>query len=173
MRRKVQLSLVLLLVFLGGCFFWGGKPEGVTDLAKEYAFIKGVLAAPPILERGNERLILYLLVTEPIEEKEDIVTAIAQNEEKEEILVELEQKLRETDEPVFLYGSEVHGRWEEFIQGVDFVIYAVGYYDPKAKKYRIVITEYGVGLLENVSWGEFLKAALKAGVKSGSKVVKP
>ena len=77
MRRKVQLSLVLLLVFLGGCFFWGGKPEGVTDLAKEYAFIKGVLAAPPILERGNERLILYLLVTEPIEEKEDIVKAFA------------------------------------------------------------------------------------------------
>ncbi len=160
------------MFLLSGCFT-SGRPSGAEQLAKNYTHIKGVLAAPPVLERGNERLILYLLVENEIEEKEEIYIAIAENEEKEEILIEVELKLRNTNEAVFLYGEKVNGRWQEFISGVDFDVYAVGYYVPAAKKYQIVITRYGNNLMDTLSWGDFLKAAGKAVIKAGSKVVKP
>lgn len=158
---------------ISGCIFWGGKPEGVEQLAKDYTHLKGRLAAPPVLDRGNERLWLYLQVEKPVEEKVEIIVAVAENEEKEEILIELEKKLRDTDEPIFIYGTEVKGRWQEYITGIDYDVYAIGYYMPEAKKYAIVITDYGNALADNISWGDFLKAALKAGVKTGTKAVKP
>lgn len=168
----MRIVLLALVFLLSGCFTTG-RPDSTDQLTKSYTHIKGVLAAPPVLERGNERLILYLLVENKIEEKETIYIAIAENEEKEEILIEVELKLRNTNEAVFLYGEKVTGRWQEFISGVDFDIYAVGYYVPAAKKYQIVITRYGNNLMDTISWGNFLKAAGKAVIKAGSKVVKP
>ena len=155
--------LVALSVLSLGC------ASNLKDYSEKYETIKGVLAAPPIIEDGDNRLVLYIKTDLKVEDKFEIIMAVAENSEKEKVLKLITDKiLASPNEVVFLYGEKVKGPWREYIDGVDFEFVAIGVYNPHANAYDVILASYGtrtMDALRSVSWGGFMKALGQAAVK--------
>lgn len=165
LKNLTLQTLVLLCV--AGC----ASSDGLKGLGKKFPTLWGRLAAPPTLE--NHRLFLYVKVTHQEGYGEDeIIICVAENEEKAEILKRLAARVVESSEagkPLALIGNPVRGSWQEYAEGIDFEIYAVGYFNPKGQKYQTVITAYGTrlkDLMGSISWGEFIKLLGKKAVNT-------
>jgi len=162
------ISLVLFLsMFHIGCAF--GGPKNVGNLAEEYETLRGALVAPPVLENGSERLVLYVQEEKPIEDKQEVLICVAVNEENKRLLKELADKLTAVDAPIFLYGKPVEGNWHEYIEGIDFEVSALGYYSKDADKYVTIITTFGDGAMDvirSAGWRRFLIEVSKKAVKA-------
>ena len=155
------LFLMPLLLSLFGCASNG--PDNLRELSEEFSTVWGRVVAPPSVQ--GSRLFLYVQVAADENSKNGpILVCVAENEEKTEILQRLADSVAESDKPLYLFGQKIQGQWKEYTDGLDFEIYAVGYYNPKAQKYQTVITTYGTGLsdmLRSFGWGNFLKAVGK------------
>lgn len=160
--RRVLLGAILILA---GC-----ANTTVKSLSEDYEVLKGTLSAPPQFGEGNDRLFLYIKTEEIIEEKKTIIIAVAENVEKKRILEGLAKKLNDSpNEPVYLYGLRNTGSWNEFVTGIDFIIYAAGVYVPQANTYQIVLTDFGErsrDALGSASWGSFVRMLGKAAIKA-------
>lgn len=158
-------SILLATLILGGC-----ASVSVKSLSEDYEVIKGTLAAPPQFGEGNDRLFIYLKREEKIEEKETILVAVAENTEKKRVLQELAKRLNESpNEAIYLYGVQNDGTWNEYVSGINFIIYAAGVYVPQTKQYQIVLTDFGErsrDALTSASWGGFVKLLGKAALKA-------
>lgn len=143
--------------------------SNVKTLSEEYETVKGTLAAPPILEDGGNRLILYIKTEKKTEEKNEIVVAAAENDEKGKVLVAIKDKLLlSPSETVFLYGYPVQGQWREYIDGIDFEFVAIGVYEPNTKNYQVILATYGTrarDAVSNISWSDFIKTVFGAAIK--------
>lgn len=156
-----MIYFILCLLFIVGC---ASGPKNYKELGEEYESIKGLIAAPPVLENSDERLILYLK-----DENEDVMVAIATNHENDNLLQNLAKRLVSVNETVFLFGQPVNGRYEEYLEGVDFEILALSYLDENSDSYMTVITTYGdrVGdLIRSMGWTQFLKNVGKKAVEA-------
>lgn len=162
------ISLVLFWSFLSaGCAF--RKPDTVTELAENFKTLRGTLVAPPVLENGSERLVLYIQEDKPTEDKQEVLICMAVNKDNKRLLKGLADKLTAVDAPVFLYGKPVDGNWQEYIEGIDFEVSAIGYYANDADKYVTVITTYGDGAMDvirSAGWKKFLMEVSKRAVKA-------
>lgn len=163
---KVLTYLVLFSTLL--CMSCSTK-SGLKELSQEFPTVWGRLAAPPTLE--GSRLFLYIKLA-PKEGKTEatILICVAENDEKEGILQRLSERVVESgeaDKPLALIGKPIQGQWNEYAEGIDFEIYAVGYFNPKGQKYQTVITTYGTrlqDLISSVSWGDFVQMLGKKAV---------
>jgi len=155
-------SLVCILAILG-C------STTLKDYTEEYETIKGTIAAPPVIEDGGDRLIIYLQTGNIVAEKSEIVVAVAENEEEKKVLKLISDKiLGAPNEVMFLYGAKVEGPWQEYIEGIDFQIIAIGVYNPNANSYDVILASYGtrtMDALRNVGWGGFIKILSQAALK--------
>ncbi|MCI0560177.1 MAG: hypothetical protein MN733_16940 [Nitrososphaera sp.] len=162
------ISLVLFLSLSPfGCAFRG--PSDISGLAEEYKTLRGTLVAPPVLENGSERLVLYVREEKPTEDKQEVLICVAVNKENKRLLKEMVDKLAAVDAPIFLYGKPIEGNWYEYIEGIDFEVVAVGYYSKDADKYVTVITIYGDGAMDvirSAGWRRFLIEVSKKAVKA-------
>lgn len=87
--RTFLLTVLLTLFFpLVACGSWRG-PADVKDLSEDYQTIQGRLAAPPVLEKGDKRLFLYISREQPIDEEKEVLVCVAFNDEQERILRDL------------------------------------------------------------------------------------
>lgn len=159
------LASIVALLLLSGCF----TPGGVKKLGESYQTVFGRLAAPPVL--ANNRLFLYIKLTpKDGQEEGTILICVAENEDKEQILKVLADsvmKAGEYDKPLAIIGEHVRGPWQEYAEGIDFEVYAVGYWNPAGEKYQTVMTTYGtkaMDLLSSISWRSFLQTLGKKAV---------
>lgn len=155
-----------LLLLITGLLTACSTPNTLKELSEEYTTVRGKVVAPPTPEA--HRLFLYIQM-EPQEGETEgrVLTCVAENQEKEGILKLLAERVVEADKPLFLIGNPIQGPWHEYAEGVDFEVFAVGYYNPKAQKYQTVITTYGdrvSDMVRSVSWGDFLKMVGKKAV---------
>lgn len=132
-------------------------------MGENYPTVFGRLAAPPVME--HNRLFLYLKLTPKEGQTEGtILICVAENKEREEILKVLADsvvKASEYDKPLAIIGQPIHGAWQEYAEGIDFQIYAVGYWNPAGQKYQTVITTYGtqaMDLLASMGWRNFIQS---------------
>jgi len=160
---KKFLLLISLLLF--AC----STPGDLKKLSEDYPTVWGRLAAPPTVE--SHRLFLYIKVAPKEGQGEGtILVCIAENKEREEILQRLSERAVESGEankPLALIGKPVQGPWQEYAEGIDFEIFAVGYYNPKAQKYQTVITTYGDSLrdlINSMSWSHFIQSLGKKAI---------
>jgi hypothetical protein len=157
-------TIVGSLILTFGC----ATDQSVKQLSQDFTVIQGKLTAPPILENGKDRLIIYLKIESPIEEKTEIIVALAENEQEGKVLANLAERLKNSNEVAFLYGYRINKTYKEYSEGIDFIIVAVGVYLPYAEKYVVVHTDYGEGMMHairDVSWGDFLKKVASGAVK--------
>ena len=146
--------------FLSAVIIGCGTPQTMRELSENYTTVRGRLVTPPSIQA--HRIFLYIQ-TDPEEGQEQgaILVCVAENKEKDSILQQLAVNVVEADKPLFLLGMPVDGSWNEYAEGIDFEVYAVGYFNPKAKKYQTVITTYGDRVQDVVSslgWGNLIKA---------------
>lgn len=164
MLFSILKRISLIYLFLLGC-----NTPSFTDVASEYEILRGKLATEPVIESDGERLFIYLEV-EVSDKSKNILVCLAWNGSSKRILTEVrELLLRAINEPVFIYASKSNGAFKEIVKGIDYEVYAVGVYNPEAKKYRVILTGYGESLrtaLSNVSWSQFLTRVLKKGLDS-------
>ena len=156
MNQWKSLLGFFLLIIISGC----STPQTMRDLSENYATVRGRMVAPPSIQ--PHRLFLYIQI-DPLEGQTagNILVCVAENKEKDQILQQLSTNIVEADKPLFLLGSPVKGAWNEYAEGIDFEVYAVGYYNPKAQKYQTVITTYGdrvQDVVSSIGWGNLLKA---------------
>lgn len=154
---------ILLALVLSGC------ASNLKDYSEDYETIKGTLAGPPIVEDGGNRLVLYIKTDKIVEEKDEVIVAVAENGEKEKVLKLISDKLLASpNEVIFLYGEKTEGPWREYIDGIDFEFVAIGIYNKYSNAYDVVLANYGtrtMDALKSVSWGSFLKNLTQAAVK--------
>lgn len=159
----MKLLLIVCLASLLAC----ATARDVVSLSSRYEILRGKLASEPSLEANNERLFIYVEVKSDVEEKREILTLLAHNEEKKEILADLKVRLLASfDEPLFIYGSKIDN-FKEIISGVDYEVHAVGVYIRESHKYRIVQTSYGTNLsdaIRSVRWTDFMRRVFAAGI---------
>jgi len=159
MKRAKIIALTLLL----GCAY------NVKSISEDYETVKGTLVAPPAVEDGGNRIVLYIQMNDEIKEKLEIVVAVAENEEKEKVLVSIKDKLLASpNQTVFLYGSKIKGPWREYIDGIDFEFVAIGLYNPYTNAYEVILANYGtrtMDALRSVSWTGFIKSLGQAAIK--------
>lgn len=147
-------------------------PDAMREMSEEYRTVWGRLASPPELQ--SRRLFLYVRTT-LADGQEVILVCVAENREKEGILAALADKVviaSEAGKPLALIGTPIEGAWREYAKGVDFELYAVGYYNPRGEKYQTVITVYGTRLrdfVRSASWSDFLKMVGGKAVDVGKK----
>ena len=140
------------------------SPGDVKEVLR-FETVVGQLSAPPVLEARNSRLFLYLERGEG--ENREIIVCLAENSSEKEVLIRLADRLRGTEENVYIYGKPADGAVLEYIEGIDIIVTAVGYYDPGAHRYLIVYTDYGESLRDHLrrpGWKEFqslIKIAMK------------
>ncbi len=158
----IRTFLVVLIALSLGCAM---TPKNTKQLAAQSPIhIKGLLAGPPELD-DDKRLFIYLRVDEKI------ITAVAVNEKRKEILRYLNQRIltAPSDKPIFIYGTKVKGRWEEFTEGVDYEITAIGVYASSKQGYFIILTGFGN------NWKDYIdvKNLGKRIIKEGFSLVRP
>lgn len=138
----------------------------MKELSEEYETVWGRLVAPPKIT--DHRIFLYVQkAPEEGQEAGLVLVCVAENTQRDEILKNLALAVVESDKPVYVLGSKVEGHWNEYMDGVDFEIAAVGYFNPAAQKYQTVITTFGTRLTDvvrSVSWSEFLQMMSKKAV---------
>jgi hypothetical protein len=158
-KRLVILGLLGLL----GC------AHNVRSISEDYETLKGTLAAPPTIENGGDRIVLYIRTDKKLQDKFEIMVAVGENTEKEKVLSAIRDKLLASpNETVFLYGSKVDGPWQEYIDGIDFEFIAIGLYNPNSTAYEIILANYGtrtMDALRSVSWTGFIKTLGQAAIK--------
>jgi hypothetical protein len=141
-------------------------PKNLKDVAEDYETIKGFLVVAPVLENGDERLFFYVKQ----EESGSVTVCVAENDRNEDLLRRLAKKaVLEEEQPLFIYGTKVEGKYREYLEGVDYRIFAVSYYNPRSKRYMTVITDYGNrtrDVLRSIGWRNFLKEIAKRGAKA-------
>jgi hypothetical protein len=114
------------------------------------------------------------------EDRSVILTAVVKNKEREDIIENLYRKIMEApNEVLFLYGNyRTDEPWEEYLEGVNFEVVAVGVYVNNCDEefgcsaelkdnYEIILTEYGERAMDafrDISWGDFLKAIGEQGL---------
>lgn len=160
------LSIILVAMHLA-C----ATPLTPATLGKDYITIRGTLASAPMLDDTKERLYIYLRVKKPESDEDYILEAVAYNPEDKDVLRRIEKKLIEVDAPVVLHVTEIKEQWQEFVEGADWLITAVGVYNPRSESREIIHATYGNSLrdaMRDVSWTGFLKEALKKGVKAAN-----
>ena len=199
LRRLTVACIAMTLVFSIGCIGpFKRNPRSIQGLAKTYVVLQGKLASAPQIKEGGDVLEIYLGVGEkdpqpapilideetgeeievpgsPIDEVEkfnDILYCIAFNKEEEIRLKDAAELMTEAgDKTIFLYAKMIEGRkfmW--FYDGLDCVVYAVGVYHTKARKYITLDTAYGLGWSDVWSFKAFIRKALAAGGKAALKV---
>lgn len=165
MKRSLALPTLALAVFASGtlaCATRGPRPDQADD---RYTVLQGTLHAPPILEAGDQRLLLVMQV----EGKDQPMVCATENEEEPRILKALAQHLGDSEEPILLYGRDLEGAWREYQSGVDFYFEAVGYHRPDADRYFIVLTEYGDrfgDVFSGLSWARFLSSVARSAART-------
>jgi hypothetical protein len=119
--------------------------------------------------KGDEELWIFLNTSEEGDHP-NIVAAVAENEEREDILNNIAERLKEfPNETVYLYGTVNEGQYKEYLTDVDFLIIAVGMYRDQTKRHQYIVTDYGESArdaLSTISWSEFIKTVGKAGIKA-------
>jgi hypothetical protein len=157
-----------ILVFTLACTMLGACTAGITParLARDYDVIQGDIAVEPLLDDTKKRLFIYLKVTKPESNESYIIEGVAFNPERKELLERVQKKIIASNSPIFLYATKIKGQWQEFIKGADYEIYAIGLYNPNSQRREIILMAYGLSMrdaMNNVKWGDFLKAVGKKG----------
>lgn len=158
----------LLILSETGCSVFEG-PEDVKALTEEYQTIQGTLVAPPVLEDGGRRLFIYIQREKPTNGTKEVLVCVTVNKDNKDVLKRLSKNVVSgTEQPIFIYARPVNGKWNEFMEGVDYEMIAVGYYNKDAGRYMTAITTYGDSLtdaLKNVGWQQFLIDVGKMAIK--------
>lgn len=152
---KTIIALVLTLAI--GC------ATSLTDLMDDYTVVEGKLLAVPILDLKADTLTFYIIDHDGVP-----WVGVAENKENEKLLTSL-QSIINMQEDVALFCIKAPSSWKEYIDTVDYVVYAVGYYDPGAQKYVTVLTTYGNTLsdvLKSADWGAFTTSVAKKAISS-------
>ena len=132
MPRRLWITLLALFLLIPtlGCRHLR-KPDNLRELSQNFSKTWGRVVAPPSLQ--GSRLFLYVQISSDVGEKDGpIIVCVAENKDKDEILKRLADAVVESDKPLYLFGQQIKGQWKEYMEGLDFEIYAVGYYNPKA-----------------------------------------
>jgi hypothetical protein len=156
--RYFLCSLILSSFLASGC-----ATLTTQSVAEDHLTIKGTLAAPPVMQ--GSRLKLYF---RPTAEGERILIAVVKNREDKAALARINQALLDTPQPIFLFGHPNHKKWEEYIEGVDFIISVVGVYDKLGEKYVILNANEGKTTLAAIQGSKFVQfvQAVQKGVKA-------
>ncbi len=162
------LFLALLLTI--GC---ASKGTVIEKLEKGNTRIEGYVENIAV-DRQGDRLLIYLRTDDS-----SVVTAVAENEEKQWVLKKLQAKLlvvkQRVDligtgyERIDLIGTEHEGQYAEMAEGVDFIVIAVRYYDPLSEDYAIILTDYGERTMDTVKgmdWGHIMQGVVKKGIRT-------
>lgn len=173
MFQRVVLC-VSMLFLLSGCSFHRTMvgPTDTDDLNRNYSVVRGTLTVSPVLENGGKRLIIYLSpgTTGPQEfPVNNTVVAVATNDENKRVLESLLVKLEGSTSQVFIFGNRIDGRWQEYLDGVDFEVLAVSYFDVSAGRYMVVATTYGdslVDMVKSTNWRDFMLMVGKKAVSA-------
>ena len=144
-------------------------PSTVQDFKDDDDFvtINGVLSSQPELDR--DKLILYVLPTIDGAFKGEVVVCVAFNDENKNLLKKLNDKLVGNEKELVIFGSNIEGSWQEYMDGIDVNVYAISFYNLNAQKYQTIITGYGGrfrDVVKSMSWNQFLIEVGKKAAKA-------
>jgi hypothetical protein len=139
----------------------------MQEYTEEFETVKGHVLNPSL--ESTSRLMFYLQQESEIEDTDIILVCIAENGENKRLLERLHRQLVNTEEPILILGERIEGTYKEYLEGVDFRVSVVAYYDPTARRYIPIITAYGdsIGdLLKRLEWKRFLYEMGKGAAKA-------
>lgn len=155
-----RTSLTAIAIVCTGCF--GSSDPPVEQLGEQYEIFQGIRVAAAVLKDGNKRLDVYIGVGVPIEGVHpDVLYCVGLNREKDP-LVEAHALINAApgDQPLFLYGRRVEGKYRQWWAGLDCVFEAVGVYDSAKREHITIDTSFGRPIKDLWSWRRFMKTVL-------------
>ena len=143
-------ALLAALILACGC---ATAPENIRD---EYEPVTGILVPPVFVDESN-RLFLF------VRTQDRVVSAVLYNRRESHIVRRVAMELKGASEarPVVLYGRRIEGHFQEFIEGIDYDVVAIGFFSEAAERYLYIQVNYRKGVKESV-WEVELKTLLPA-----------
>lgn len=135
-----KIASIIFLLFIVSC----SSLSPLEKAIKKYDYIEGYLAAKPVLD-DKGRLFVNINTVD------NSFVGVLRNKKESYIITQLFDNIKRSprDQPIKWYGKKIKGI-DEIIDGVDYEVFIISYYNSSYSRYLFVQVDYCRGTRENL-----------------------